>query len=91
MIMRSYGDKWEGSTLKVEVWSGDTLMVSEDIVGFHDKKTSETYNIKMRLGGVGDGGKEERGGVVVGGDLKIVFELTGGTTFKISGMAICDH
>ena len=82
MIMRSYGPKWVGSKLKVDVWSGSTLMASEEIVGFHDKKTSETYNIKMRLEGEG---------VVVGNDLKITVELTGGSTYKISGMAICDH
>lgn len=92
MIMRSYGDNWEGSMLRVEVWSGDTMLVKQDIEGFHDKKTSETYNIKMSLlgdGGGGDGKKEK--GVAVGDDLKITFELVGGKTFKISGMAICDH
>ena len=51
----------------------------------------ETYNIKMRLGGSGGGEKQEGEGVAVGNDLKITFELTGGTTYKISGMAICDH
>eukprot|EP00581_Thalassiosira_minuscula_P005979 CAMPEP_0183735836 /NCGR_PEP_ID=MMETSP0737-20130205/47727_1 /TAXON_ID=385413 /ORGANISM="Thalassiosira miniscula, Strain CCMP1093" /LENGTH=767 /DNA_ID=CAMNT_0025969687 /DNA_START=103 /DNA_END=2406 /DNA_ORIENTATION=+ len=96
MIMRSYGEKWEGSTVKVEVWSdGTTLLASESIVGFHDKKTSETYNIKMRLGSVSgdDSDKQQKReeGAVVGSDLKITFELVGGTTFKISGMAICDH
>ncbi|KAL7548471.1 hypothetical protein ACHAWF_011785 [Thalassiosira exigua] len=85
MIMRSYGEKWEGSRLKVDVWSGDTLMATKDIVGFHDKKTSETYNIKMRLDG------DQTAGVERGSNLKIAFELIGGTTFKISGMAVCDH
>ncbi|KAL9182251.1 hypothetical protein ACHAXT_012903 [Thalassiosira profunda] len=82
MIMRSYGEKWEGSKLKVDVWSGATLLASEEIAGTHEKKTSETYNIKMRL---------EEEGVAVGSDLKISFDLIGGSTFKISGMAICDH
>jgi len=82
MIMRSYGEKWAGSTLNVQVYSGDALFASEDIVGFHDKHTSETYNIKMELDG---------DGVTVGSDLTIKFQLTGGSTFKISGMAICDH
>lgn len=96
MIMRSYGEKWEGSRLRVEVWSGGTRMASEEIVGSHNKKTSETYNIKMRLrdGAGGDAGEKHvgnGGGAAVGSDLKITFELIGGTTFKISGMAICDH
>ena len=82
MIMRSYGEKWQGSTLKVEAWSGEELLASEEIVGFHDKKTSETYNIKMKVGSTG---------IPPGSDLKVTFELVGGTTFKISGMAICDH
>ena len=82
MIMRSYGEKWEGSMLRVEVWSGDTLMAKKDIEGYHNKKTSETYNIKMKLDG---------DGVAIGKDLKVTFELVGGSTFKISGQAICDH
>ena len=80
MIMRSYGEKWEGSKLKLEIWSKETLVKSDEIVGFHDKKTSETYNIKIKIGEI-----------PVGNDLKINFELIGGTTFKITGMAICGH
>ncbi|KAL3822186.1 hypothetical protein ACHAXA_008202 [Cyclostephanos tholiformis] len=95
MIMRSYGERWEGSMLNVEVWSGETLLARKDIEGYHDKKTSETYNIKMRLDDVGvDGGESPKGserGAVVGSDLRIEFKLVGGSTFKISGMAICDH
>jgi hypothetical protein len=93
MIMRSYGERWEGSLLNVEVWSGETLLARKDIEGYHDKRTSETYNIKMRLDGV-DGDDQHKEGVkgaVVGSDLRIKFELMGGSTFKISGMAICDH
>jgi len=82
MIMRSYGEKWEGSMLRVEVSSGDKILAKQDIEGTHNKKTSETYNIKMKL---------EGDGVSVGNDVKITFELVGGATFKISGMAICDH
>lgn len=93
MIMRSYGEKWEGSNLRVEVWSGNDRLAGEDIVGFHDKHTSETYNIKMRLGNgeAEEGAGTSSAGAAVGSDLKITFELIGGTTFKISGMAICDH
>jgi lysophospholipase L1-like esterase len=87
MIMRSYGEKWEGSKLKVEAWSGNKKLASDEIVGFHDKKTSETYNIKMKL----IDQDSESPGIPAGSDLKVTFELVGGTTFKISGMAICDH
>jgi hypothetical protein len=94
MIMRSYGEKWEGSKLKVEIWSTEKLVASSEIVGFHNKKTSETYNIKTKIG---DTLSKEQSGtsvaneVAIGSDLKIAFTLVGGTTFKISGMAICDH
>ena len=90
MVMKSYGEKWQGSKLKVDVWSGETLMATEEILGTHDKKTSETYNIKMRLGKQHAATQTEEG-VSVGSDLRIVVELIGGTSFKISGMAICDH
>ncbi|KAL7495395.1 hypothetical protein ACHAWT_003895 [Skeletonema menzelii] len=87
MIMRSYGEKWEGSRLKVEAWSGEKLLASDEIVGFHNKKTSETYNIKMKV----IDPESASPGIPPGSDLKVTFELVGGTTFKISGMAICDH
>jgi len=87
MIMRSYGEKWDGSKLKVEAWSGEKLLARDEIVGFHDKKTSETYNIKMKLFDQ----ESDSIGIPPGSDLKVTFELVGGTTFKISGMAICDH
>lgn len=96
MIMRSYGEKWENSRVKIEVWSDNKLMTAEEVVGFHDKKTSETYNIKMKLGATSGTNKSgdvtsNSGGVSVGEDLRVTFELVGGSTFKISGMAICDH
>ncbi len=90
MIMRSYGEKWDGSLLDVEVWSGNTLVSKNNIEGFHNKTTSETYNIKMNLFD-NDKRQGDGNGVVNGSDLKIVFTLVGGSTFKISGMAICDH
>lgn len=92
LIMRSYGEKWEGSKLKVQIWSNEKLMSSDEIVGFHDKHTSETYNVKMKIGVI-DSSEQSAVDkeVPVGSDLKITFELVGGTTFKISGMAICDH
>jgi hypothetical protein len=94
MIMRSYGEKWEGSRLKVEIWSDQKLMASDEIVGFHDKKTSETYNIKMKIGDNSQGTQSDAAldnEITIGSHLKVTFELVGGKAFKISGMAICDH
>jgi hypothetical protein len=90
MIMRSYGEKWDGSLSDVEVWSENTLVLKNNIEGFHNKTTSETYNIKMNLFD-NDKRQGDGNGVVIGINLKIVFMLVGGSTFKISGMAICDH
>ena len=81
MIMRSYGEKWSDSRLKVDVYSGSELIKTEEVIGYHEKKTSETYNIKMKLAR----------GVKAGEDVRIQLELVGGSTFKISGMAVCDH
>lgn len=87
MVMRSYGPKWEGSKVRVEVRSKNGgVLKTEEIVGYHDKKTSETYNVKMDLTGGND-----NDGAKVGDDLEVSIELVEGATFKISGMAICDH
>ncbi|KAL7478763.1 hypothetical protein ACHAW6_004520 [Cyclotella cf. meneghiniana] len=93
MVMRSYGEKWEGSKMKVEIWSKEKLMARDEIVGFHDKKTSETYNIKIEIGTLfpRELGATLDKEITTGSDLKIEFELVEGKTFKISGMAICDH
>eukprot|EP00957_Ditylum_brightwellii_P152361 11599131-Ditylum_brightwellii.AAC.1 len=95
MVMRSYGDKWGGSKVHVDAYiykSGtegkeeeEVTMAptkSMEIVGYHDKETSETYNYKIDFG-------EE--GIAVGGEtLHICVELVGGSTFKFRGVAICD-
>jgi len=82
MVMKSYGEKWANSTLEVKIWSGDDSVGEEIIHGFHDKHTSETYNIKIPLHGEG---------LKKGSELRISHELIAGNTFKILGMAVCDH
>ena len=54
--------------------------------GFHDKNTSETYTSQLDLNDDGMNNIGERGD-----DLKLKFRLIGGSTFKIMGMAFCDH
>jgi hypothetical protein len=39
--------------LNLEVWLGEMLLVRKDIEGCHNKWTSKTYNIKMRLNDTG--------------------------------------
>jgi hypothetical protein len=89
MVMTSYGAKWEGSNIRVEVFfrkeKGDDkayekLGNSIFLSGEHSKQTSETYIHEMQLGTTA---------ATVGGDLKVDVELIGGTTFKLMGMAFC--
>eukprot|EP00957_Ditylum_brightwellii_P116627 8896345-Ditylum_brightwellii.AAC.1 len=96
MVMRSYGDKWEGSKVRVDAYIYKSGMEgkeedemtraptkSMEIVGYHEKETSETYNYKIDFG--------EEGKAVGGDTLRVRVELVGGSTFKFMGMAICDH
>lgn len=84
-IMKSYGEKWEGSRLSVSVSekSGDNAdwrrLSERDLVGVHAKNTSETYPETLSLGHA----------VQPGSSLQVSYELTGGKTFKIMGLAVC--
>jgi hypothetical protein len=96
IAMKSYGEKWEGSTLKVEAFVDRKIegggqprtpsstaaepLRSLEIEGVHDKHTSESYNYKLDLG-------EER--VLAGDVLNVDIRLIGGTTAKIMGMLFC--
>jgi hypothetical protein len=88
MVMTSYGDKWEESRVLVEAFVSDsevfptTHTKSIEILGFHDKHTSETYNYKMDLGSQK---------VEPGESLRVQVTLIGGSAFKFMGMAMCDH
>jgi len=88
MVMTSYGDKWKDSRVLVEATINDsnsdrpTYTKSMEIVGFHDKNTSETYNYKLDLGSQK---------VTPGDSLRLQITLIGGNSFKFMGMAMCDH
>jgi hypothetical protein len=94
--MRSYGDKWANSTVKVVISTAVsaaaaaaesgrdekvdwTTAVEKEMVGFHDKHTSEMYTEPVQL----------REPIQPGQGLKIAITLIRGTTFKIQGMAVC--
>ena len=97
MIMKSYGEKWNNSKVRVEVYitkkrpttttasTGIVIERSIEMNGFHDKKTSETYTHQLDMNGDGTNNIGE-----IGDDLKLRFILVGGSTFKIMGMAFCD-
>lgn len=89
MVMTSYGEKWEGSKIRVDVFvdrfgkeESNKPIKTQEISGFHDRQTSETYDYKLDLEG-------ER--AVATDTLRVRVELVSGTTFKFMGMAICDH
>lgn len=80
--LKSYGDKWENSRLKVQVesktrsspWRDET---THEFVGFHSKTTSEVYVEKIPVK------------VEIGGSLRFGYSLSEGMTFKIMGLAVC--
>eukprot|EP00588_Corethron_pennatum_P026147 CAMPEP_0194322112 /NCGR_PEP_ID=MMETSP0171-20130528/18296_1 /TAXON_ID=218684 /ORGANISM="Corethron pennatum, Strain L29A3" /LENGTH=780 /DNA_ID=CAMNT_0039080285 /DNA_START=160 /DNA_END=2502 /DNA_ORIENTATION=- len=82
LVMTSYGERWEGSTARVRVWAGEgggPVTVAE-LRGFHRSETSVSRWHRIPL---------ERDGVPVGNDVSVEFALVGGSTFKITGMALC--
>ena len=85
-ILKSYGTKWHDSRVRASVseqsrlGNNDWNVVSSlDLQGVHAKNTSEMYPETMELARA----------LPPGVDLQVSFELTGGTTFKIMGLAIC--
>ena len=106
MHMKSYGEKWDGSKLRVDVsvikkktsaLEEDNVVIENynEMTGFHDKSTSETYTSQLYLNDDGETNCNGNGGlkgiVDAGDDLRVRFRLIGGSTFKIMWMAFCDH
>ena len=99
LVMKSYGKKWENSKIQVEakiskqVGTPDekTYSNSIEITGFHDKKTSETYTAQLNLASKENGIIQDDNGFSKSDSLKVRITLIGGSTFKIMGMAFCDH
>lgn len=83
--MKSYGDKWRDSTATVTLLrkSNDSspwhLIDSWQVSGFHNKNTSEVYTLRQRL-------KKQ---VNENDSLRLELHLSGGTTFKLMGLAFC--
>ena len=84
-IMKSYGEKWEGSAAlaTVSAWSKKNTGWDEvstlNMSGIHAKNTSEMYPETMTLPHP----------IQPESSLQVTYELTGGTTFKIMGLAVC--
>lgn len=88
-IMKSYGPKWQGSRLRVQTWQNKDSKNSDEIdweelnvkemVGFHDKNTSEMYTEAIEL----------TKPIERGASLRVGAQLVGGNTFKLMGLAVC--
>ena len=88
MTMRSYGDNFRDTTLKVLIHVNSEsnekeLKVSEhSISGFHTTKTSIHIPNKMKLPG---------GGAKKGDAILVEVKLISGAYFKINGIALCTY
>jgi hypothetical protein len=86
-ILKSYGPKWENSQVTVNIAtrtktesSWQPLLTSpRHLEGIHGKETSEMYTEPIVLPRA----------VPTGDGLRVTFELTGGQTFKLMGLAVC--
>jgi hypothetical protein len=95
LSMKSYGPTWVGTKLVVEARvahvgnnnnnnnsnPNDTTS-SYEISGHHETKTSVLFPHKLQLPG---------GGAKVGDTIFVEAKLSGGSNFKISGMAFCTY
>lgn len=84
MFMKSYGEKWAESKIKVDAFvirNGQEGEHQEaEIEGFHMKNTSEVYTTKVKL---------DDKGALKGNKLHVNIQLVGGSTFKLMGMMFC--
>jgi len=93
MVMTSYGEWWEDSEIRVDIYvmqkgleiNDETeINRSMNIVGYHDRHTSEIFPHTAKLGDAGGVGAK------VGDTLQIRIKHLSGKKFKIMGMAFCD-
>jgi hypothetical protein len=80
LYMKSWGDKWANSTAEVTVWNnGETLLARRELTGFHDQRTTKTFRADFDFSTP----------AAPNSTLTIKARLAAGTTFKITGLAIC--
>ena len=83
-FMKSYGEKWKDSQLQFQVTQvkgtgKPTILDGRSLSGIHAKETSEMYTEDIQLSEL----------VPVGTKLRAEALLTGGSMFKIMGLAMC--
>ena len=77
--MKSYGKNWDNSKIAVTVTLDGKEFIRDELVGIHDKETSETYTHRIDL---------PVSSTTIQ-NAQVTLQHTGGLTFKIMGMAIC--
>jgi len=73
--MKSYGDNWENSLMRVSLIDKNISTEITTLSGFHDKETSEMYTEEIALNATSR--------------LRMAMDLVGGTTFKLMGITVC--
>lgn len=86
MAMRSYGDNFKDTILKIHVNiesnEKEQKVLEHSISGFHTTKTSIHIPHKMELPG---------GGAKKGDTILVEVKLVSGAYFKINGIALCTY
>ena len=79
--MKSYGPKWRSSEIHLSIFQEDkdVVLANRSLFGFHGKNTSEMYTEELNL--LDPLPSHEK--------FHVRAHLTGGTTFKIMGLAVC--
>lgn len=75
-FLKSYGPKWESSSVEIVFEVKSVIVLKQIINGFHDKKTSEMCMEEVHL-------------PVPASDLRVRLTLRNGKTFKLLGIAVC--
>eukprot|EP00546_Thalassionema_frauenfeldii_P010408 CAMPEP_0178912372 /NCGR_PEP_ID=MMETSP0786-20121207/10225_1 /TAXON_ID=186022 /ORGANISM="Thalassionema frauenfeldii, Strain CCMP 1798" /LENGTH=504 /DNA_ID=CAMNT_0020584945 /DNA_START=68 /DNA_END=1582 /DNA_ORIENTATION=- len=78
LALKSYGSEWEGSRLKMSAMGKEFFMD-----GYHNSSTSVIIPHKFDLAA--------KNSVKRGGNITVDFQMVGGKTFKITGMAFCSQ
>ena len=82
--IKSYGDKWMGSKVKIFITSSDqktTYLDGVEVTGFHESKSSITYTSTFDLSTEAP----------VGSSVNIRVQMVNGTSFKVMGMMACSR
>ena len=87
LYMKSYGERWKDSTLRVStlVQTTNSTKLWRDIAPRRiegkpfQEYASESYSLEKKLDA----------NIHIGDNLRIELELVNGTTFKIMGLTIC--